>query len=159
MQIRAMAAIIVLGTAMAPALAAGDSATDASTNSKLGTWKLNLKESIAPQGRAFNPYTVVVRRADEVLDFTYHGFREGQPYEFHYTAKADGVVREVEGGMKAAMILLPSGNYEARLWLPDGSYENKFCQMTAGGKQQVCLATVTQPDGSVVFFKQVQDRQ
>lgn len=143
------------------ALSIGISAATEQGNprSALGTWKLNLKESIAPQGRGFNPYTVILRRADDVLDFTYHGFREGKPFEFTYAAKADGIVRELEGGLKAAMIRLPSGNYEARLWLPDGSYEDKFCQLAAGGKQQICLATITQPDGSVVFFKQVQDKQ
>ncbi|MBV6423997.1 MAG: hypothetical protein NAOJABEB_01807 [Steroidobacteraceae bacterium] len=143
--------MILLGSAVA------DEPRDHS--SSIGTWKLNLKESIAPQGRQFNPYTVVLRRADDMLDFSYYGVREGKPFNFVYTAKADGVVRDLEHGIKAAMIRLPSGNYEARLWLPDGTYENKFCQLAAGGQQQICLATVTEPDGSVVFFKQVQDRQ
>lgn len=148
-----MTAVILLGTAACAA-----SADEQTVRSSIGSWKLNLQESIAPQGRQFSPYTVVLRRADDVLDFTYHGFHDGKPFEFTYAAKADGEVREVEGGIKAAMVRLPSGNYQARLWLPDGSYEEKFCQLAAGGKQQICLATVTQADGSVVFFKQVQDR-
>jgi hypothetical protein len=127
--------------------------------SAVGTWKLNLKESIAPQGKQFSPYTVVVRGTGDIVDYTYHGFQDGKPYEFTYKAKADGVVRDMGGGLKAAMLRLPSGNIDARLWAPDGSYENKFCQLSADGMQVICLATVTYPDGSVVFFKQVQDRQ
>jgi len=151
-----MTTILLVGTT---GIGAASAEEQGAVRSSIGTWKLNLKESIAPQGRQFEPYTIVLRRADDVLDFTYHGFRDGKPFEFSYAAKADGVVHELEGGMRGAMIRLPSGNYEARLWLPDGSYENKFCQLAAGGKQQICLATVTQADGSVVFFKQVQDRQ
>lgn len=150
-----IASVLLVGTSTTPALADESGAHQSS----IGIWKLNLKESIAPQGRQFDPYTVELRRADEILDFTYHGFREGKPFDFSFVAKADGVVHELEHGLKAAMIRLPSGNYEARLWLPDGSYENKFCQLSANAKQQICLATVTQPDGSVIFFKQVQDRQ
>jgi hypothetical protein len=160
--IRGMVVTFALGSLLATAWAAEEPTarpSEHAVRNSLGTWKLNLKESIAPQGRTFNPYTVVVRRADEVLDFTYYGSHDGKAYEFHFTAKADGTVHELEGGIKAAMVRLPSGNYEARMWLPDGSFENKFCQMAAGGKQQICLATLTEPDGSVVFFKQVQDRQ
>ncbi|MBV6423998.1 MAG: hypothetical protein NAOJABEB_01808 [Steroidobacteraceae bacterium] len=154
---RALSTIVVLAAVAVSGAFAQDPGHSPARG--VGTWKLNLEESIAPQGRHFNPYTVVVRRADEILDFTYHGFHDGKPYEFTYSAKADGEVRDMGGGMRAAMVRLPSGNYEARLWLPDGSFENKFCQIVVGGNKQVCLATLTQPDGSVVFFKQVQDRQ
>lgn len=142
----------------APAIALAAPADKAP--SSVGTWKLNLAESIAPQGSPFHPYTVVVKRADEVLDFTYSEERAtGEPFEFAYSGKADGVVRDLGGGLKGAMVPLPSGNYEARLWSPNGTYVNKFCQLDAGGNKDICLATVTAPNGDVTFFKQVLDRQ
>lgn len=150
----AASAILMTTPAVALAAPAGKAV------SSVGTWKLNLAESIAPQGSPFHPYTVEVRRSDEVLDFTYHGeTAKGEPFDFTYAGKADGVVRDLGGGLKGSMIRLPSGNYEARLWSPDGSYENKFCQLGADGNKNICLATVTAPNGNVVFFKQVSDRQ
>lgn len=135
-------------------------ATDDQGSSAIGAWKLNLAESIAPQGSPFRPYTVVVKRADDVLDFAYTSVGEnGQPFRFGYAGKADGVVRDLEGGLKGSMTRMPSGNYDAKLWASDGTYENKFCQLLAGGRKQVCMATVTAANGNVVFFKQVLDRQ
>lgn len=151
-----LVAVLFVGMASIPA-AQAEQPID--KNSSIGTWRLNLSESIAPQGRNFDPYTVVLKSKDGVLNFTYQSTRDGKPYEFAYDAEADGVARDVGGGMKAAMVRLPSGNIEARMWLPDGSFENKFCQLSADGMKNVCLATITQPDGSVVFFKQVMDRQ
>lgn len=131
---------------------------------RLGKWQLNLEESIPPQGKQFNPYVVEVTRADTVLEFSYTATSpDGKEHTFGSSSIADGVVRELPGsgdtaGLKGAMIQLPNGSYEARLWAPDGSYENKFCQVQAGYQKQVCLATVTHADGHVTFFKQVLDR-
>ena len=132
-------------------------------NPQLGTWRLSLKDSIAPQGQTFEEYTVVVRQADESIDFSFTSVGEdGRPREFSFKGRADGTVHEVPGsikGLKAAMIRLPNGSYESKLWAPDGSYENKFCQVDASLQRNVCLATVTYPSGDVVFFKQVMLRK
>ena len=130
----------------------------------LGTWRLNLEESIPPQGVEFEPFVVVVSRADSVIEFAFTATAtDGSEHTFGFGGPADGVVRELpasgsRAGMKGAMIHLPSGSYESRLWTKSGRYENKFCQVVAGGQRQVCLATLTYPDGSVTFFKQVLDR-
>ncbi|HQR05033.1 MAG: hypothetical protein JSR19_06400 [Proteobacteria bacterium] len=153
-----LAGMVCLAAATAPALAAEK--CESKDNRAIGAWKLNLQESIAPQGSPFRPYTLVVRRSDEVLDFVYKGIgHDGKPFDFAYNAQADGVVRELGSGLKGSMTRLPSGNYEARLWMPDGSFENKFCQLDASGNKDICLATLTAANGSVVFFKQVLDRQ
>ena len=133
-------------------------------DARSGTWRLNLEESIAPQGRVFNPYVVTLTRRDELLTFAYTATGpNGEKHTFGYDSKADGVVRELPGsgdtaGMKGAMILLPSGLIESRLWAKDGSYENKICIPLAGEQQMACLATITYPDGHTTFFKQVLDR-
>ncbi|MCR9095118.1 MAG: hypothetical protein NXI30_12940 [bacterium] len=131
---------------------------------RLGKWRLNLEESIPPQGATFRPYVVEVLRADDVLEFEYTATGpDGRRHSFGSSSIADGVVRDLPGsgdtaGLRGAMIRLPNGSYEARLWAPDGSYENKFCQVMKGFEKQVCLATVTHADGHVTFFKQVLDR-
>lgn len=132
-------------------------------NPLIGTWKLNLEQSIAPQGSRFDPFTVVTKRADTHLDFTYTATdRHGKPVTFSYNAIADGVERAIPSsvtGLKATNTRLPSGAYESGLRMPDGSYENKFCQVDASRIRMICMAAVTQADGSVVFFKQVLDKQ
>lgn len=131
---------------------------------RLGKWRLNLEESIEPQGVTFRPYVVEVLRADDILEFEYTATGpDGREHTFGSSSVADGVVRELPGsgdtaGLRGAMIRLPNGSYEARLWAADGSYENKFCQVLNGHEKQVCLATVTHADGHVTFFKQVLDR-
>jgi hypothetical protein len=148
---------------LALAAAAGDAGVNAK-HPRLGTWKLNLEESIAPQGVEFRPYVVEVTRADSVLEFAYTATTpDGKTHSFQSSSEADGVVRDLPGsgetaGLKGAMIRLPNGSYEARLWAKDGSYENKFCQVLAGEEKQVCLATMTHADGHVTFFKQVLDK-
>ena len=143
--------------------AAGDTA-ESPSHPRLGAWKLNLEESIAPQGAQFRPYVVVVTRADSVLEFSYTATGpDGKKHTFGSSSQADGVVRDLPGsgetaGLKGAMTQLPNGSYEAQLWAKDGTYENKFCQVLAGYQKQVCLATVTHPDGHVTFFKQVLDK-
>lgn len=133
-----------------------------SANASIGTWKLNLEESIAPQGQTFRQYTVVIRSASPDVDWTYYNTDEkGNPYQFSYKGVADGVVRDLPGvpGLKGSMTLLPSGIVDAKLWSADGTYENKFCIMGVTLRKQTCLATITSPHGDVVFFKQVIDKQ
>jgi hypothetical protein len=139
---------------------ASDPSCDALCKKTVGTWHLNLKESIAPQGTSFDPYEVVVRKAGAYEDFSYTSTSpDGKQFKFSYNAPTDGVIRDLGSGVKGTMILLPDGSIEARLWLPDGSYENKFCQLDASLRKVICLATVTEADGYVVFFKQVLDKQ
>jgi hypothetical protein len=155
--------MILSAMSFARASVAADEGPDASSPT-LGTWRLNLEESIPPQGVTFDPFVVVVGRADSVIDFAYTATGpDGKEHTFGFASPADGVVRELPAsgskvGLRGAMIRLPSGSYESRLWTPSGRYENKFCQVVAGGLKQVCLATLTYPDGSVAFFKQVLDR-
>jgi len=155
--------MILSAMCFARAATAADEGSGAS-GPMLGTWRLNLEESIPPQGVSFDPFVVVVGRADSVIDFAYTATGpDGREHTFSFGGPADGVVRELpasgsKAGMKGAMIRLPSGSYESRLWTSSGRYENKFCQVVAGGQKQVCLATLTYPDGSVAFFKQVLDR-
>ena len=155
-----MLSTVTLGLLAATALNAG--ASNAADNPSLGTWKLNVAESIAPQGTTFHPYTVVIRSAEGLLDYTYYNTDEkGQKVEFSYKAPADGKVREIAGipGMTGSMPLLPSGIVDAKLWSADGTYENKFCIMGVTLRKQTCMATVTSPNGHVAFFKQVIDKQ
>lgn len=152
---RMLAATVALSSS---AVAVAQSAKDPS----IGTWKLNLEESIAPQGIKFRQYTVVIRSASPEVDWTYSNTDEqGRAFSFTYKGKADGVVRELPGvpGLKGSMTLLPSGIVDAKLWSADGSYENKFCIMGTTLRKQTCLATITSPGGEVVFFKQVIDKQ
>lgn len=132
-------------------------------NPSIGTWKLNLEESIPPQGNKFQPYTVVIKAASPTLvDFTYTTVDEkGNKVEFAYKNAPDGKVRDIPGipGLKGSMTMLPSGILDAKLWSPDGTYENKFCILGVTLRKQTCLATVTSPQGDVVFFKQVIDKQ
>jgi hypothetical protein len=128
----------------------------------IGTWKLNLEESIAPQGIKFRQYTVVIRSASPDVDWTYSNTdAEGRPYSFTFKGKADGVVRDLPGvpGLKGSMTLLPSGIVDAKLWSADGSFENKFCIMGVTLRKQTCMALIKSAGGEVVFFKQVIDKQ
>ena len=151
---------LALGVATVAAL--GASAANAEQNPSIGTWKLNVAESIAPQGTTFQPYTVIVRSDAPNLDYTYYNTNEkGEKVEFSYKGPADGKVRDIPGipGMTGSMTRLPSGIVDAKLWSADGTYENKFCIMGVTLRKQTCMATVTSPHGHVVFFKQVIDKQ
>ena len=154
----------IVGTVLAVAAIGAQAAPPAASISpSIGTWKLNLKESVAQQGVAEHEYTLVVRRSDSQLVFDYKSTDEkGQPVSFTWDLPSDGVVRKLSGafaGARGTVVRLPAGTFEFRLWRPDGSYENKFCQVSANLKQTICLATVTAGDGSVSFFRQVLDKQ
>ncbi len=161
---RTLALVTLFGACCFGQAAFADETGSPDSHARSGTWRLNLEESIAPQGRAFNPYVVSMGQRGSELTFAYTATGpDEQKHEFGYDGKADGVVRELPGsgdtaGMKGAMILLPSGLIESRLWAQDGSYENKFCIPLADEQQMACLATVTYPDGHTTFFKQVLDR-
>lgn len=141
--------------AAAPAQAADEAAAS------VGTWRLNLAESIPPQGKQFRPFTVVIRSSGDVLDFTQtEAGADGQPRSFNHRTQTDGVIRDVPGypGARMAMLRLPSGVIDARFWFPNGSLQNKFCLLDNTLRRQVCLATITAPGGEVTFFKHVLDR-
>lgn len=154
---------MTIAAAMLLTAGLASNAEAADPGSSAGTWKLNLKESIPPQGRTFHQYTVVVKEIDDAsLEFEYTNTDDkGQPLTFGYKGVTDGVVRDMPGNMnmRGAMVRLPAGTIKAQLWMADGSYEEKFCQLDVGMQKNICLATVTAADGSVVFFKQVLDRQ
>ena len=81
----------------------------------LRTWRLNLEESIPPQSVEFDPFVVLVSRADSVLEFAFTAIApDGSEHTFGFGGPADGVVRELpasgsRSGMKGAMIR-PSGS-------------------------------------------------
>lgn len=155
-QKKPLGAVLALIAMLAPPTA------QAKENSPLvGTWTLNLEQSIPPQGRNFQPFSLVIRESGEMLDFT-QTTTDGQRrlVEFSHRTPTDGVVRELPGmpGAKAAFTRLPSGVIDAKLWLPDGSLQNKICVLQVSLDRQVCLATITSSSGHTVFFKHVLDK-
>ncbi len=127
----------------------------------VGKWTLNVAESIPPQGKSFRPFTVEIREAGAILDFTqYESGKDGKIREFSHRTPTDGIARDVPGmaGAKMAMTLLPSGVIDAQFWFPNGALQNKICVLEPSLKRQKCLATITAPGGEVVFFKHVLDR-
>lgn len=151
------AALVAIGIGMAASTAIAQTESSAS----IGTWRLNLTESIPPQGKSFRPFTVTIREAGSVLDFTQTEMgSDGQPRSFSHRTPTDGVERPVPGlpGATMTMTLLPSGLIDAKLRFPNGSLQNKVCMMQPGLKRQVCFATITAPGGEVTFFKHVLDR-
>lgn len=149
-----------LGGLLLPAAASATGEVTAT----VGKWSLNLAESIPPQGKSFRPFTVEIREAGSVLDFTqYETGKDGKTREFSHRTPTDGVARDVPGmpgmpGAKIAMTLLPSGVIDAQFWFPNGALQNKICVLEPSLKRQKCLATITAPGGEVTFFKHVLDR-
>ncbi len=126
-----------------------------------GTWKLNLEQSIPPQGQTFRPFTVVIRESGAMLDFTQHTtLANGRTHEFSHRTATDGVERDLPGmpGARVAMTRLPSGVIDAKLRFADGSLQNKVCLLQVSLNQQVCFATIKAPNGNVSFFRHVLDR-
>lgn len=127
----------------------------------IGTWVLNLEESIPPQGTTFRAFTVTIRESGEMLDFTQiTSDASGNEVEFSHRSPTDGIVRELPGmpGTRAAFTRLPSGVIDAQLWYPDGTHQNKICVLQVSLRTQVCLATITSPSGHTVFFRHVLDK-
>lgn len=152
----------MLGLAVA-SVALLNSATGTARESSplVGSWSLNLEESIPPQGKVFRPFSLAIRESGAVLDFTQTTIdAQGHPVQFSHRTPTDGVVRELPGmpGARAAFTRLPSGVIDAKLWFPDGSLQNKICVLQVSLERQVCLATITSPLGHTVFFKHVLDK-
>lgn len=127
----------------------------------VGTWTLNLEQSIPPQGRRFQPFTIVIRESGAMLDFTQHTtLPNGRAHALSHRTPTDGVERDLPGmpGARVAMTLLPSGVIDAKLRFADGSLQNKVCLLQVSLDQQVCFATITAPNGNVSFFRHVLDR-
>jgi len=126
-----------------------------------GHWILNTEESIAPQGVVFAPFTLVIRESGDHLDFTqYNRNAEGDVVAFSHRSATDGISRALPGmpGAAAAFTRLPSGIIDAKLRFADGSLQNKICVLQSSLVRQVCLATITSPSGTTVFFKHVLDK-
>jgi len=149
------ALLLVPGLAMAKAEGASDPRT--------GTWKLNITQSIPPQGKSFAPFTAVVHPAPQgSLDFTYRSeLPDGQVEEFGYRAQIDGVLRDLPGNMrlKGAMTPMAGNIIRSLLRWPDGTEEDKICNLDITLQQQTCIGIMTSPQKDVVFFKQVLDKQ
>ncbi len=154
-------------TACAVLAGIGSAATaaprDGKADPRTGTWKLNIAESIPPQGKTFAPFTAIVRSsAPDAIDFTYRSeLPDGKIEEFGYQAKIDGVLRDLPGnmGLKGSMTPMAGGVILSKLIWPDGSTEDKICNMDAAFKRQICIGSMTSPQKDVVFFKQVLDKQ
>lgn len=130
------------------------------TASQVGTWKKNAAESLNmanPGGQE----TVVIRRHDTVLDYTWTGTgSDGKTETFSYSGAVDGKERTLPGdsGLRGAMIPTPDGVIEGKLWFPDGGVEDKYCILTAP-KRLTCFATFTDKDGKASLFREVFDKQ
>ena len=135
-------------------------AASAATPSQVGTWKKNAAESLNmadPGGQE----TVVIRRHDTVLDYTWTGTcSDGKTETFSYSGAVDGKEQMLPGdsGLKGAMIPTPDGVIEGKLWFPDGGVEDKYCILTAP-RRLTCFATFTDKAGKVSLFKEVFDKQ
>ena len=128
--------------------------------SQVGTWKKNAAESLNmadPGGSE----TVVIRRHDTVLDYTWTGTgSDGKTETFSYAGPVDGKEQKLPGdsGLRGAMIPTPDGVIEGKLWFPDGGVEDKYCILTAP-KKLTCFATFTDGAGKTSLFKEVFDKQ
>ena len=150
-------AIAVLGLLGLSSAAMAASKPDGSE--RVGTWKVNVEKAIPFQGEVQKPYTVVMRQADTVLDFTFKTQRDGKPYEYSWRQESDGQVHDVAKGIRGKVELLPNGNHQMTMWYDrDGTVEEQVCNLQVGGNQLVCFATFTHRDGSVAFTKVVMDR-
>ena len=130
------------------------------TASQVGTWKKNAAESLNmadPGGSE----TVVIRRHDTVLDYTWTGTgSDGKTETFSYSGPVDGKEQKLPGdsGLRGAMIPTPDGVIEGKLWFPDSGVEDKYCILTAP-KKLTCFATFTDGAGKTSLFKEVFDKQ
>ena len=130
------------------------------TASQVGTWKKNAAESLNmadPGGSE----TVVIRRHDTVLDYTWTGTgSEGKTETFSYAGPVDGKEQKLLGdsGLRGAMIPTPDGVIEGKLRFPDGGVEDKYCILTTP-KKLTCFATFTENGGKTSLFKEVFDKQ
>jgi hypothetical protein len=130
------------------------------TASQVGTWKKNAAESLNmadPGGSE----TVVIRRHDTELDYTWTGTgSDGKTETFSYAGPVDGKEQKLPGdsGLHGAMIPTPDGVIEGKLWFPDGGVEDKYCILTAP-RRLTCFATFTDSAGTASLFKEVFDKQ
>ena len=105
--------------------------------------------------------TVVIRRHDSVLDYTWTGIAgDGTKSTFSYASPADGKVRELPGseGRRGSMTRTPSGVIEAKLWFPDRSWEEKYCLLSSPTRL-TCFATYADGAGRRSLFKQIFDKR
>lgn len=140
-------------------LCAGSVAAATAPGAQVGLWKKNLAESINMPEAGYQE-TVLIRRSDSILDFTWNGVAaDGTKSTFSYTGKVDGKARELPGGMGivGTMILTPEGVTRSLLKYPDGSLEDKMCVLVVRDKM-ICYATLTDASGKPSIFKEVFDR-
>ena len=156
-----LASALAVSLLFAPGLAAAKA--EGNSDPRIGTWKLNIEQSIPPQGKSFAPFTAVVRPAPQgMLDFTYRSeLPGGQIEEFGYRAQIDGTMRDLPGnmGLKGAMTPMAGNVISSLLRWADGTEEDKICNMDIALRQQTCIGMMTSPQKDVVFFKQVLDKQ
>ncbi|MBS0578550.1 MAG: hypothetical protein JSR36_04735 [Proteobacteria bacterium] len=125
----------------------------------VGQWKKNLAESINMPDPSYQE-TVLVRRSDSILDFTWTGVAaNGKTDSFSYSGKVDGKERELPGEMSiyGTMTATADGITRSVLKYPDGSTEDKMCVLVTQDKM-TCYATLTSAAGKPTLFKEVFDR-
>lgn len=154
LSVLAIATIGVLGCS-----GAAISASSSDVSPHVGTWQVNVEESIAAQGEVQKPYTVVMREMGDVMDFTFKTEKDGKPYEYSWKAESDGKVHELAPGITGSVLQLPDGNNQMTMWYEkNGMEEEQICNLQIGGNQLHCWATFTYPGGAVIFRKVVMDR-
>lgn len=147
----ALSGIGATATAQAPA-----------SDPRVGTWRLNLAQSIPPQGTAFDPFVATVTAGKPgTLSFHYRATRpDGTSVDFSYDGVLDGKMHPLPGNarLEGSFEFLWGGIIRSVLRWRDGTVEDKACTLDLAVRHQTCIGTMTAPQGHVVFFKQVLDR-
>ena len=130
----------------------------ADTGLHVGEWKKNLAESVNMPDPGYQE-TVLVRRADSILDFTWTGVSaDGKTDTFSYSGKVDGKEKKLPGkmGIYATMTATADGITRSILKFSDGSSEDKMCVLVTRAKM-ICYATLTNA-GKETLYKEVFDK-
>lgn len=150
-----IAAMLAAVLAIAPTRAQG-------ADPRVGTWRLNLDQSIPPQGIRFDPFVATVTAGEPgTLTFSYRATRpDGTSVDFSYDGVLDGKVRPLPGnaGLEGSFEFLWGGIIRSVLRWKDGTVEDKACNLDLAARHQTCMGMFTSPQGHVSFFKQVIDK-
>jgi len=129
--------------------------------SSVGTWVRNDQESFnLPNPVKYE--SVVIRRDDSILDYTWTGVDEsGKKMSFTFKGAVDGKPQAATGdfeGMRVATVPTLTAVHEGKIWNNDGSSESKYC-VPVNSAKLVCYATYIDGKGKESLFREVFDKQ